>query len=587
MTFQPLGSDDCALATIRDFAELHGAKLNRGFCVGRSEVSEKVRCIGGFVKKKDLDVSKMQKGLVELLRVPAGATFSLETMLQFLDTESYPTQDAEKLTETSVKVKKLFFECCQIPVISSQASETLLLIIYFIIFSGLERNGYALPDPISHYLNGVLLTTEVGSLYSDAFVWKETTDIKLFAQYGFASIYSIFHALSEFSAANFGSENCGAIVSTLMASISSRCLEIPHEEHKGSDDFYVNTTLVPVLDYVNHDNKRVNAHFDVDRSTNDILLVLDMDSCPQNEEVFEVFISYSPVDEVIHFEKSYGFFPQPEGNRVSFMNLCFDKRFNAMQELDVFLFYKWFSVKPCLQFILKDERVYINDTLKQFAELLLPFVPDPRGEFQSCFTYNPNSYRTFACFTSKARGPSEDCFLEECKKLVHESEMNSSEDIGLPQLAWTCHFDAQGEDFARLTKEQCLEVLFGSDKLYSRAIDTFQHYLRLYMNWRLYMLQEAKPRLARSSLNLANHESYVVRQYCQQLEQNLPLFWSDVENYENLELTDCALPPPLKYSSYAYKSPGEERQLPSSEEPLTKYPEEEFFQYASFFMKST
>ncbi|CUS21801.1 LAQU0S04e01090g1_1 [Lachancea quebecensis] len=588
MKYQPLGSNDCALSTLRDFVELHGVKLNRGFCVGRSGVIESVRCIGGFVKKRDLDISQLQNGMVELLRIPAKTTFSLETILQFLDAESFHSQDVEKLTETSSKVKELFSECCRIPVISAHASETLLLIIYFIIFSGLERSGYMLPSPISHYLNGVLLTTEIESPYSDVFVWKESTDVAPFAQYGFASIHLIFNALSEFSAVNFGSKHCERTISALMASISSRCLEIPHEEHKGSDDFYVNTTLVPVLDYVNHDNKHVNAHFDIDRNTSDVILVLDMELYDQKEEVFEVFISYSPVDEIVHFEKTYGFSPQPEENRTSFMNLCFDKRFSALQDFDIFLFYKWFSIKPCLQFILRDGRVYINDTLKQFAELLLPYVADPQGERQSCFTYNPNNYTTFSQFTSRARGTSEDRFLEDCRSLARESEIGPSEIIGLPQLAWTCHLDAEGEDFARLNKEQCLKVLFGSDELYSRAIDTFQRQLRLYMNWRLDVLQELKRQQpAKSSANLAAHELYVIQQYYQQLDQDLPVFWTDVENYENLELADCPLPPPLKYSSYAFKPSDERQQPPVSEELLTKYPEEEFLQYASFFMENT
>ncbi|KAF5212210.1 cytochrome c lysine N-methyltransferase [Clavispora lusitaniae] len=63
----------------------------------------------------------------------------------------------------------------------------------------------------------------------------------------------------------------------LHQAVKSRVLEIPHAIDDG-EDFETNVTLVPVLDFANH-QKNNNAVFDVDRSSGDVLLRLSTNWC--------------------------------------------------------------------------------------------------------------------------------------------------------------------------------------------------------------------------------------------------------------------------------------------------------------------
>lgn len=88
--------------------------------------------------------------------------------------------------------------------------------------------------------------------------------------------------------------------------VRSRVLEIPESCGEG-DDFVVNTSLVPVLDYVNHDNSEQNAWFDVDRNTGDVLLIYQHDKSHDSE--IQVYISYTPTEDMTSFLFLYGFLP--------------------------------------------------------------------------------------------------------------------------------------------------------------------------------------------------------------------------------------------------------------------------------------
>ena len=565
------------------FASTYGASFNPGFHVGHSPISQKVKCLGGFVDRSKLDLSSSQDNMIELLRIPRSSTFSINNLGK-LDDE-YDSRKDEQLVKTISKVRELFFACCESDTIRMHVSETLMLIVYFVIFRGLEQSGYRLPAVISHYLNEVLLKTEVGSLYSDICMWRGNQDIPTFAQYGLTGLSEVFTTLSEFSGATFEIDGHEAIVSKIMASIHSRCLEIPYSAQDGSDDFYVSSTLVPILDYINHNNDLMNAHFDIDRKTSDVILLLDLDKCPSTQDVFEVFISYSEPDEVIHFEKYYGFSCPLSTSSLNFMNLCFDKRFLEFDGLNLAFFYKWFSIKPSLQLIWRDGQVYVNDTRKEFAELILPFVSNSVTPDKSCFFYNAACYETFAKFFARARQCSKEEVLEESKKLVASRENSPSESTNLPQLAWTCHYGADADSYARLNKEQCMQVLFETDSVYTGACERWEKFLRFYMISRVQMLKEVGEQLSPSSKTLAHHENTAMRQLLNRLEKGLSIYWSDSEYYMALELPECELPALLQNSAHTYKSQIR-AQSPNPEIPLTCHLEEEYNEYCGFFESS-
>lgn len=94
----------------------------------------------------------------------------------------------------------------------------------------------------------------------------------------------------------------------IVQAVQSRTLEIPHSLETSDDDFYVNVTLVPILDFANHDFAN-NSYFDVEKHTGDILLKVKADFIPQASK-FELTISYSPDPNIQYFVHNYGFVPQ-------------------------------------------------------------------------------------------------------------------------------------------------------------------------------------------------------------------------------------------------------------------------------------
>lgn len=93
-----------------------------------------------------------------------------------------------------------------------------------------------------------------------------------------------------------------AALQRIQAVVRSRVLEIPSAVAEDLDDFEVNTSLVPMVDYANH-KVPGNARFDVDRSNGDVVLRLS----PGGEA--EVCIEYAPVEDAGAMFLTYGFVP--------------------------------------------------------------------------------------------------------------------------------------------------------------------------------------------------------------------------------------------------------------------------------------
>lgn len=150
--------------------------------------------------------------------------------------------------------------------------------------------------------------------------------------------------------------------------IKSRVLEIPQAidptetTQNGPDktDFVVNTTLVPLLDFANHDENN-NAFFDVDRKTNDILLKY-LHQAPGKHEVF---IKYSDIVSVQLFVSTYGFIPKAkeeifelkigEADIHDFIN-----EIKGTKGVKYELIMKWLEMLPTVQFINTPKKLGIN-----------------------------------------------------------------------------------------------------------------------------------------------------------------------------------------------------------------------------------
>lgn len=151
--------------------------------------------------------------------------------------------------------------------------------------------------------------------------------------------------------------------------VKSRVLEIPHAVGDG-DDFETNVTLVPLLDYANH-NSAYNAVFDVDRATRDVLLRLETPV----EAGQEVFISYSPGKNKNTFFRTYGF--MPDGNGVYQWRIPdIDGLINKAQDtvdVNYTALAKWLRVVPQLAIHVDSDNEALLDPLEfQIPILMIP-----------------------------------------------------------------------------------------------------------------------------------------------------------------------------------------------------------------------
>lgn len=155
--------------------------------------------------------------------------------------------------------------------------------------------------------------------------------------------------------------------------IKSRVLEIPHSLSEDLGDFVTNISLVPYLDYANHLAEK-NAYFDVDRSTEDIVLKLDHTKVEKSptEHVIEILISYSPIEKIQSFMMTYGFVPRNHGQMQvfdwkirDFDNLM--NQFNETSNVPYRKIGKWLQVIPGVQLVIQDERIKINLAANPFT----------------------------------------------------------------------------------------------------------------------------------------------------------------------------------------------------------------------------
>jgi hypothetical protein len=289
------------------------------------------RGIGVFYKiDKKLENKNDEK--IELLRIPNLSSYNIYTLKTLVN---------ENLNEIDLKtVKKVL----NIIFKNYGISESSILIAYFISFLVIckkdnknnnknnDKTFIGWKNNINQYLN-ILLETKVGNMYSDQQNILEdllmvipgnailrNSIIDIIGTKWIDIVNEINEEINEDK--NFEKVNIEEVLQ-ICSAVRSRILEIPREadidtydDEEDEDNYYVDVTLVPILDFVNHDNKFKNAYFDVDRKTKEIILYLDLNKIKKynNEEEIEVFISYDTMEDLHSMFINYGFIPDSENN---------------------------------------------------------------------------------------------------------------------------------------------------------------------------------------------------------------------------------------------------------------------------------
>lgn len=502
--------------------------LHTSVRVGKSALEDPASGYGVFVNLSSIGIlnADSHDSKIELMRIPHNVTFDVHTVFQALNNENwYSSRQAFERTEQ--KFKNVFADMLEFEGIAELLNESNTLVGFLLICSMIKEE-FELPTILVYYLDNVLLTTTVenSSRYVELLV-------DYYGQY--MDSYLLEMTLERFG--QFFSQIPQGIVRQLFAAVGSRCLEIPQEVDEESDDFIVNSTLVPLLDFCNHSNKP-NAHFDVDRKTGDVILLLDLDSNKCDgivEETWqEVFISYSPLIELFSFCRLYKFIPPADD--YQFFNLSIQRGFLnrvKVSNKDLRLFYKWFKINPTLQLIEYKGQWYINDTTEEFALLLLAFLPLFNDFTKSCWYYDERNYETFAHF-DQFLDNDDPADISQARKLykreIHRQEAQECDVINLPQFAWCIRYEDDGEILRRRVEQsEALDLApFDDPKQFELIIKRFKDFFLGYLDFRESELMNYHGD-NESFGQLLRVELQVLKQLKTKINQNQVAFWSDME----------------------------------------------------------
>ncbi|AQZ10771.1 CTM1 (YHR109W) [Zygosaccharomyces parabailii] len=475
----------------------------------------------------DMANEKVTGEALEVLRIPKRLTFDIHTILALLSDENQYSSKAE-FQKTNKRVKTAVAPLLECEDMQEVLSESTILVYYFLLCT-LLKNSYELPAVLRYYLENVILITRVGGAADFSHLLAKFYGHYLSTCLLNQTLTKIKH-LFEAHVPEF--ELPTATLCQVYAAVKSRCLEIPQELDKKSDDFVVNSTLVPLLDFCNHSSVP-NACFDIDRSTGDVLLLLDLSNCKPVEGLQEVLILYHQVAELFSFYNTYGFVP-PE-QEFQFFNLSIVRNFLLTQPIDkqnARLFYKWLHINPVIQLVKYENVWYINDTIEEFAYFLLAFLPDPDDFTKSCWHYDSQSYETFVRFHEQVDGPdfgSRMKLLKFYKNQIIRQEGQSKDYIKLPQLAWSMHYkNEQGKKCRRVTKDQALELApYENAGVFDRTIQNFELFWSRYLAYRK---QNLTVSTSSQSFNVLLHlEGDILNSFSTRMQQKQVIFWSDMK----------------------------------------------------------
>lgn len=529
------------------FANNASVKVHKALSVKRSSINDLSSGLGLFVNRASINLEEAQgRDTIELLRIPRSSTISIYSINQIISDKSQYSSE-EECNRTLKRVKLANGEFLATDHVQDIASESIFLVFYFLVLL-LIQGEYEIPKLLKYYMQTVLSTTKVRS----TFLCNDSME-PLYEHYHSCKFFeNVFGLLDSYFEKSFEQTPCSiAMIRQMFAIVSSRILEIPKEISPNSENFTTETTLVPLLDFANHDNILRNAHFDIDRGTKDILLLLDLPECKDNQkDEFEVFISYSPMEDMMKYRGVYGFVPETNDGS-QYLNIPIERNYlraNPFMNVNMRLFYKWLAINPLIQVIRYEEKWYINDTGSEFHSFLLPFACIKEIPDRTCWEYDDQSYKTFAFFHQHSEGVESNIpeLLQTYAAKIALCENNEYDYIELPPLAWTLSLkDDDGVIVrGRFTKEEALEITPLNDQdVFESAITSFSEYFVKYLNWRLERLIQAESKTDKESplMDMLQTEIKVLKRIT---EGDSLLFWTDLK--PETQSTSLSYPrPPL------------------------------------------
>lgn len=468
--------------------------------IEKSSVEDEQSGYGVFVDLTDFTTTENESETLELLRIPRTETFSIKTVTQVLESHDDKSDFVVKLKET---LRDFMGNRKHVKFIN----ETNLLIV-FLITAAISSHEIYIPKTLEYYLNEVLLKTPVSipvnPFQEDALNWS-----RYYKEYLNYPQEQFLKILNDFFTVIFPGYDHSRTVSLIYASVVSRILEIPEAVGNNSEDFYVTPTLVPMLDFVNHDNDRKNAYFDIDRDTQDVLLLLELSKIDKKKQA-EVFISYSAVEELVHFEQIYGFLPS--SNQGQLYCLRMDQEFlSSVPFSNIILshFYLSMAIRPTIQLVLYPNEVLINDCIEEFGACILPFVKDPEDSNRPCFSYEEAAGQYLCRYLDK-----------------------SSNSV-------VC---------AAMDQNQCIEEFFTDDEssmLYETAVDDFKIYFKKFIDFRLGKIAKLKVNSSHSSFAQFLHkETQLLTILKTQYESDEKVMWYEKLGGSGKVVPAAPFPPP-------------------------------------------
>ncbi|CCH43800.1 Cytochrome c lysine N-methyltransferase 1 [Wickerhamomyces ciferrii] len=170
---------------------------------------------------------------------------------------------------------------------------------------------------------------------------------------------------------------------------------VEDDEDDGEEQygFSVASTMVPIIDFVNHSNDQVNAKFDVDVKNGDVLLKYDNEAEITDEEI-ELFITYSEYEDVFNFINAYGFIPKSSKTNPVYEH-AIDRDYLSSYEIEnevdgvnykhnVANLLKWVGQAPNIQFVLTYDGDEVKDVKLNLDQNFIIFG------FSKGLTYHPD-----------------------------------------------------------------------------------------------------------------------------------------------------------------------------------------------------
>ncbi|CAI4053315.1 hypothetical protein SUVZ_15G2640 [Saccharomyces uvarum] len=567
--------------------------FHKGLSLKQSTVGDPKSGYGLFFDPSKFSNEELNNETVQLLRIPKHCTFNINTLLAVLEDED-EFSSLEQFQRTSGKIKTILREIMAYPGFSKFLTETNLLILYFMIFQTIHDN-YEIPGSIEYYLNNVLMSIEVESAVDPI--------ESLAKDYGhYPQIFGLQETLGLFKDL-FQEYLDASDIKHLYSAIISRCLEIPEKTDTGDYEFSVHSTLVPILDFSNHDNTQNNAYFDVDPSSNDVLLLLNTDAIRgKSSKPIEVFISYMPTEDLLPMLITYGFIPDFK-ETPQFWTISFDREFlRDYTELDLNanlrLFYKWLRINPVISLVKykhNDQiRWFINDTTQEFGSLLLPFIPPLDNAKIARWTYDHTCHLTFTkmhCLVNPETNEHAALVAENYHSLIEERELNGDDFIHLPPLAWSLRYKDAESGCLRQRHMNCDEAtsILQQEQEQDKTKTKFRFvsFFRDFLKYRKARITKPTSNSSISRL-LFEQEQEVINDLTTAIDSNSTIFFSDLNTALNTEPNKF---PPLRFhNDHTETNKNKDKLVSYFENPASYSPDsftdsfqDEINQYAVFF----